>query len=205
MNLLNFDFTTISLQVQIIYYLGLFLSISLHESAHAYMAHYEGDFTPKFQGRLTLNPLKHLEPIGAILIILFGFGWGRPVEINTINLKNPKKSLLLIALVGPLTNLAIATILTIILSTTSSMGLFSVAMRNLIFVNIGLFVFNLIPLYPLDGSKIVYSLLPANLAEQWAETSKISPFIIILLLATGSLSSIISALMKPIIFILSFV
>lgn len=186
----------------LLYYIGIFLSISLHESAHAYMAHYLGDLTPKAQGRLTLNPIKHIEPIGAILIILFGFGWGRPVQVNPYSLKDPKRAWFYIAFAGPITNLIIAIIIRIILIIFPSMGFSAIPLASLYYLNIVLFVFNLLPLYPLDGSKIVYALLPNTLAQQWEETARISPFILILLLATGALTTLVMYLAFPILYIL---
>ena len=158
---------------------GVIIAITFHEFAHAYVADKLGDDTPRRQGRVTLNPLAHIDPVGFFMLIFVHFGWGKPVEINPTNF-NRKRSMakqeMLVALAGPLMNIIIALILTIILFAINTFApSFTITMTGLIIslvlqmaisVNIGLGIFNLIPLPPLDGSKIFINILPYK-AKTW--------------------------------------
>lgn len=148
----------------------LIMSVVIHETAHGWMALYLGDPTAKYAGRLTLNPLKHLDPIGSVLVPLAGYltggfiiGWAKPVPFNPNNLRS-KWGEGLVAAAGPLSNIAVATVFGLFLRYLYPQGLLSenfVFMAGyLVFINIILAIFNLIPLPPLDGSKIIFSLLP---------------------------------------------
>ena len=143
---------------------GIILGLTIHEYCHAYMALRCGDSTSRDQGRVTLNPLKHIDPFGFILLILVGFGWAKPVQFTESNLRNPKRDVILIALAGPISNALLAMLLTIVFSLLNSFMPFgqdstSVFFQNTlfyaIFINWGLFVFNLIPIPPLDGSHLL--------------------------------------------------
>ncbi len=141
--------------------IGLIYSIVLHELAHGYVAEKLGDFTPRYAGRLTLNPLAHLDPIGSFLVPLmtylvggFLIGWAKPVPINPLNFDNPNKGMALVAAAGPLTNILIAIILTLIYKISIILGNPAYLILPLIRLNLVLAVFNLIPIPPLDGSKI---------------------------------------------------
>jgi Zn-dependent protease len=145
---------------------GIILGLTLHEFSHAYVAHRCGDSTSKDQGRITLNPLKHIDPLGFIMLIFAGFGWAKPVQFNEQNLKNPKRDVILIALAGPLSNAVIAMVLSVIFSViflhvqvnqSASMQVVSEVFLSAIYINWALFVFNLIPLPPLDGSHLLLS------------------------------------------------
>jgi len=145
---------------------GIILGLTLHEFSHAYVAHRCGDSTSKDQGRITLNPLKHIDPLGFIMLIFAGFGWAKPVQFNEQNLKNPKRDVILIALAGPLSNALIAMALSVIFSMiflhsqfnqSASMQVVSEVFLSAIYINWALFVFNLIPLPPLDGSHLLLS------------------------------------------------
>jgi len=145
---------------------GIILGLTLHEFSHAYVAHRCGDSTSKDQGRITLNPLKHIDPPGFIMLIFAGFGWAKPVQFNEQNLKNPKRDVILIALAGPLSNALIAMALSVIFSMiflhsqfnqSASMQVVSEVFLSAIYINWALFVFNLIPLPPLDGSHLLLS------------------------------------------------
>ena len=160
---------------------GVIVAITFHEFAHAFVADKLGDDTPRRQGRLNLNPLSHIDPVGFFMLIFAHFGWGKPVEINPTNF-NRKRSMsaqeAIVALAGPVMNFALSIILSIIvgliiafsgsfLYTTTGEVLLQI-LESAIFMNVGLGVFNLIPLYPLDGYKILLFFLPNN-ARKWCE------------------------------------
>jgi len=142
---------------------GIILGLTVHEYCHALVAHMCGDSTSKDQGRVTLNPLKHIDPLGFIMLIFVGFGWAKPVQFNEQNLRNPKMDVIKIALAGPLSNALIAMILSVVFSLLSShmvtstpaMQIASEVFIYAIYINWGLFIFNLIPLPPLDGSHLL--------------------------------------------------
>lgn len=149
----------------------LLFSIVIHEVAHGYMALFRGDPTAKYAGRLTLNPIKHLDPIGSVVVPLltlsagFIFGWAKPVPYNPYNLRKPRLDEVLIALAGPLSNLVIAVVCGILLRLADAAVLPLSApaagfVMAALMVNVVLAVFNLIPVPPLDGSKILFALLP---------------------------------------------
>ena len=144
---------------------GVILGLTVHEFCHAWVAHLCGDSTSKDQGRVTLNPLKHIDPLGFIFIIFAGFGWAKPVQFNEQNLRNPKTDVIKIALAGPLSNAVLAMILSVILSIvaaltsanhSSGMEIVTEVFLYGIYINWGLFIFNLIPLPPLDGSHLLF-------------------------------------------------
>jgi Zn-dependent protease len=144
---------------------GIVLGLTVHEFCHALVAHLCGDSTSKDQGRVTLNPLKHIDPLGFIMLIFAGFGWAKPVEFNEQNLRNPKYDVIKIALAGPFSNAVIAMILSIVFSIYSSFvpvyqshttQIISEVFLYAIYINWGLFIFNLIPLPPLDGSHLLF-------------------------------------------------
>ena len=137
----------------------------MHEFSHALSANLLGDDTPRLLGRLTLNPLAHLDPIGTLMILLIRFGWGKPVPINPMNFHNPLRDSALVSLAGPLSNILLATLLAIPLRLGFNFGLY---LLPFIFINLALAVFNLLPIHPLDGFKIVGGILPLQLAYHWA-------------------------------------
>jgi Zn-dependent protease len=143
---------------------GIIIGLTVHEFCHALVAHLCGDSTSKEQGRVTLNPLKHIDLLGFIMLIVAGFGWAKPVQFNEQNLRNPKTDVIKIALAGPLSNAVIAMILSILFAVYSHFytGYYGPARQILseifywaIYINWGLFIFNLIPLPPLDGSHVL--------------------------------------------------
>ena len=152
---------------QNILYLAIILisTLTVHEAAHALAAYLLGDHTAKNQGRLSLNPLKHLDPWGTILFILTGFGWGKPVPVNPIYFKNPKRDQALTALAGPASNLIMAFIAGIFIPYYPQ----SVFLFMFYQINITLAVFNLLPIPPLDGSRIVGILLNDNQFQRYQE------------------------------------
>lgn len=144
----------------------ILIAVSVHEFAHAWAADRLGDPTAKLEGRLTLNPLAHLDPIGTITLILFGFGWGKPVPVDSYNLKNPRRDEALISLAGPMSNL----ILAIIIGLASNFITIPLNLNySLLAINFGLAYFNLIPFSPLDGSKVLLALLPFETAQEAEE------------------------------------
>jgi len=191
-NMLNLLFT--DPEIFILLSFALIISISIHEFSHAFVADKLGDSTARDMGRLTLNPKAHLDPIGTILLLFIGFGWGKPVPFNPFNLKNPKRDAALISLAGPMSNLLLAIVLAFILKIFPMGEVFSVFLYFLILYNLMLGFFNLIPLGPLDGNKIVFGFLPNRLAVQWAELQRYSMFILIFLLLTNFTDKILGPL-----------
>lgn len=182
-----------SLMIFLLSYLTLIIAITVHEFAHAYAADRLGDPTARIMGRLTLNPLPHIDPIGTLLLPLFlilsgsGFviGWAKPVQIDTYNFENPRRDTAISSFAGPLANLTTAIIASILLKTMlavtpltftmhnltaiSTLGLFIQFLLLLIQINVVLALFNLVPIHPLDGFSIVEGILPEEYALQWAE------------------------------------
>lgn len=158
---------------------ALIIALSVHEFAHAWAADTLGDPTPRSQGRLTLNPLAHLDPLGTLLLFFAGFGWGKPVMFDPYNLKNPKRDTALVAFAGPLSNLIMA------LGALLIAPLFATEWQNIAtlfaHINIVLAAFNLIPIAPLDGSKILLGLLPRQLAFEFDEVMRRYGFFILIL------------------------
>lgn len=189
---------------------SLVLAITIHEFAHAWMADKLGDPTPRSDGRLTLNPLAHLDPIGTLMIVLVGFGWGRAVVFNPRELAHPVRDTALIAVAGPLSNLILATIFSILLFVTfeiapQTAGALAVLPMYIIAVNVMLAIFNLVPVHPLDGGKILSALLPDTLAIEYDRfLYRYGFFVLIALIAPlGPNGSALNALIGPPITIVS--
>ncbi len=144
---------------------SLLIAITVHEAAHAFAADRLGDPTPRLQGRLTLNPLAHLDPLGTVLLLIMRFGWGKPVQFDPYNLTNPRRDAALISFAGPLSNLIMATLASVIIRFLTPY--WSPLLYPFVFMNVGLAIFNLVPVHPLDGAKIVTGLLPTDLAAEW--------------------------------------
>ncbi|UCG35603.1 MAG: site-2 protease family protein [Candidatus Omnitrophota bacterium] len=177
----------------LLFLLILYVSITLHEYSHGWTASKLGDPTPKESGRLTLNPLAHIDPFGTIimpllLIILsrgtFAFGYAKPVPINPYHFRNPKKDIMWVGLSGPLTNLCIALFLSL-LAKMPFLSFIAAALIWGVVINLVLAIFNLIPIPPLDGSRIVASLLPYRLAYLYLRMEMAGFFIVILLIMLG--------------------
>jgi len=161
---------------------ALIISISIHEFSHAFAAYKLGDSTGKNMGRMTLNPKAHLDPIGTIFLILIGFGWGKPVPFNPSNLENPKRDSAIISLAGPLSNFILAVVLSLVIKLVSVNSIPVAFLYLTIMYNLMLGFFNLIPLGPLDGNKIVYGILPDKLAVQWVDVQRYGMFILLFLI-----------------------
>lgn len=180
---------------------ALLVAVDIHEFSHAWMAERLGDPTPRINGRLTLNPLAHLDPVGTIMLLLTRFGWGKPVPIDSYNLENPRRDSALIGLAGPASNLILATILSLILKLFFIPLPFSLLTIPLIKLNVYLAIFNLLPVPPLDGSKILLGLLPADIAYEWEATlNQYGMFLIILLIFPFFGRSLASIIILPIIY-----
>ena len=175
----------------------LIVAITAHEFAHALVADRLGDPTPRSLGRLSLNPLKHLDPIGTLMMIIARFGWGKPVPIDPYNFRSPRRDELLVSLAGPASNLILAAsagILNLLLPPILGSILYLFAL-----INISLGLFNLLPLPPLDGSKIFLNLLPIESSLNWEENlGRYGQLILIFLfiLPIGG-SNILSLLLSP--------
>ena len=144
---------------------GIIIGLSLHEFAHAYVSYKLGDPTPMAQGRVTISPFAHIDPIGLLLLMLFGFGYGKPVQINPNNYKNPRRDEIFVALAGVITNFFVAVLFAFVyfllvrFNVISLYSTMSTILINIIFINVNLMVFNLLPIPPLDGYKVVRNLL----------------------------------------------
>ena len=168
-----------------------FLAVVIHEYAHGATAYWLGDRTAKYAGRLTLNPLAHIDPFGTVLLPILLvisrspviFGWAKPVPINYWGLRNPKKDILWVGLAGPLANIILAVGLSLLLKMDLAVPTFITQLiLQGILINLVLAVFNLIPVPPLDGSRILISILPAGLTKQYAAIERYGFIILFILL-----------------------
>ena len=170
----------------------LIMSVVIHELSHGYMADRLGDPTPRLQGRLTLNPLKHLDPVGSLIVPLltsifgFTFGWAKPVEYNPYNLRNKRQGEFLIAIAGPISNIALAlifgTIIRFVTAGAVEVTPFVEICSYIVVINIILAIFNLIPLPPLDGSKLLFSILPNQYGRLRMTLEMYAPIFIIIVI-----------------------
>ena len=178
------------------------IALMFHELAHGFVSIKLGDPTPKYQGRMTLNPLAHLDPVGTLLMVFTGFGWAKPVEINPRYYKDPKKGMALTALAGPVTNFLLAVIAMLIYGVVfvvylktgffaNSMSTISYLVMRFVMLNLCFMVFNFIPIPPLDGSRILGLFLSNRAYFKLQEYERYSFIAIILLSASGAFDSII--------------
>ena len=179
----------------------ILLALSFHEFAHAYVANKFGDDTAKQRGRLTLNPLAHLDPLGTIMVFIAHFGWAKPVPVNPNRLRNPKNDMVWISAAGPLANMILALISGILLriifafvggipNQHSIIGILAFMVIMSLQINLALAIFNLFPIAPLDGSKILYGLLPAKHEGVIYFIERYGPFILIGLIIFGQATDI---------------
>lgn len=196
---------------------ALLISLSIHEFAHAWVAYKQGDYTQKIRGRLTLDPFKHIDPIGFLCIVLCGVGWGKPVMVDDRNFKNSRRGTMLTALAGPVSNLLLAVLLTIVLKVLIMCGVFGNLVANSvgnIFLQMFLYtiefnivfgIFNLIPLPPLDGSKVLAYFLPRSLRGIMYTLERYSFIIILIIFCTNITSYIISPAYNAILKLLEWI
>lgn len=188
-----FDFNIMSLVAGLP---GLLLALVLHEYAHARVAVAMGDFTPRLTGRLTLNPVAHIDPIGLIMLLVAHFGWAKPVMVNPRNFRDMRKGNILVALAGPAANFVTAfvamflMILLYKLNIGTSIGVKTVLSMIVLF-NVNFGIFNLIPLPPLDGSKILLEFLPREYAYKYMGIERYSFIILIVMMMTPILGGIL--------------
>lgn len=185
----------------------ILLALSVHETAHGFVAYKLGDPTAKNFGRLTLNPAKHLDPVGFVCMLLVGFGWANPVPINTRRLRKPKRDMALTAAAGPVSNLLLALIFTICYKLSVvlfpyipihgeaglyAITLFFVFLQYGVILNVNLAIFNMIPIPPFDGSRILYVFLPTKWYFKVMKYERYIQIGLLVLLATGILTPVLS-------------
>ena len=187
------------------YIIALLVAITIHEFSHAWAADYLGDPTARLKGRISLNPLVHLDLFGTMFLLFFGFGWGKPVPFDPYNLKNPRKDAALISAAGPASNFILAILCSIVikllvffnLSALYTIGSF--ILIPLITLNILLGVFNLLPISPLDGFKIVGGILSKEQAQSWYQLERFGMIFLLLLIFPIGKSSMIDLIIRPVI------
>lgn len=172
--------------------IALAVCISVHEASHAFVAFRLGDPTAKMEGRMTLNPLKHLDLLGTLMIFIAHFGWGKPVPFNEHNLKHPRRDAALIALAGPASNLLTALLISLAIQYASLPGPLFQALRAIYSLSLVLFLFNLIPIAPLDGSKFLGLLVPKKYDNRYQQFLARGPMVLILLIVADRFTQEIS-------------
>jgi Zn-dependent protease len=179
---------------------ALLIALTIHEYAHARVAVALGDPTPRFEGRLTLNPIAHLDPFGLIMLWLVQFGWAKPVSVNPRNFKNGRQGMMLVSLAGPGANLITAFAAMIILVILNHMGIreywIMTTLKLICSYNVMFAVFNMLPIPPLDGSKVLMNYLPGRLAYQYESYSQYGSLILMGLIVLGLVGFIISPIIK---------
>ncbi len=190
--LFNQDLVTIALRIPV-----LLIVITVHEFAHARMAFHFGDATAERQGRMNLNPIHHLDPIGSLMILLVGFGWAKPVPINPYNFNNYRRGLRWVSFAGPLSNFILGFFSLLIFTVLINNGIIDFTglpfrfFQQLVIINVYLALFNLLPIPPLDGSKILMSFLSDAHLGLYQQIERYAPLILIGLIITGVLWAVI--------------
>lgn len=196
---------------------AILIALSVHEYFHGYAAYKQGDMTARNLGRLTLNPVAHIDVIGFLCLLIAGFGWAKPVPINPRNFRKYKSGLAVVSLAGPVSNLGLSFLGLVIfriyalylmeplfgISATFGICLYQF-LTTFVLINIGLFVFNLLPIPPLDGSKIVSSLLPQKLSMYYLKYENIIQIVLFVALFQNWLTAPLSFLREKVLFVLQF-
>lgn len=180
--------------------IAILIGLTVHEWSHAFVASRLGDPTAHNQGRLTLNPIAHIDPMGALLFLTIGFGWAKPVPVNPFYFNNPKQGMMLTAIAGPLSNLILAflaylgllllggpassvwSFLSIPATGPVAVTFFLQLFSYSLFVNLGMMAFNLLPIGPLDGSNVLHAFIPLSLEDRYADYLRVGPFILLAVL-----------------------
>ena len=181
---------------------GILIALTFHEFAHGLAAYAMGDDTAKNAGRLSLDPMKHIDPIGFIMLFIMRFGWAKPVPINENNFRHERLGLFFVSIAGITMNLILALIFQLILFFTADIVQLSAyvdVMRGIVWINIMLAAFNLLPIPPLDGSKIIYTFLPRNLRFTFYKYESYGSIILIILLLTGGISLLLNPVISALI------
>lgn len=189
----------------IIFFCLLLITIAVHEFSHAKIADHLGDPTARLAGRLTLNPLVHLDLFGLLFLFFFGFGWGKPVPFDPFNLKNPRKDAALISLAGPMSNFIVAILssvflkLFILFRLSILLTIGKIFLPTFILLNLLLGIFNLLPIAPLDGFKIVGGLLSQKQAEEWYQLERYGIIFLLLFIFPLGQKSMLQIFLSPLI------
>lgn len=187
----------------VVYLVALLVAITVHEFSHAFAADQLGDPTPRLAGRLSFNPIVHLDLYGLLFLFLLGFGWGKPVTFDPYNLKNPRKDAAIISLAGPFSNFILALLLSIILKLIiffnlgilETLGYF--IFIPIISLNVILGVFNLLPIHPLDGFKIVGGILSEERAHEWYQLERYGIIFLLMLIFPFGGRSLLDLIIRP--------
>jgi len=184
---------------------ALLSAITIHECSHALAADYLGDPTPRLKGRISLNPLVHIDMFGLIFLLVAGFGWGKPVEFDPFNLKHPRRDAALISLAGPASNLILAFVLSLLfrfllaMSPGLGIGIGQAILLPFIAINVMLALFNLLPIHPLDGFKIVGGILSRDQARSWYDLERYGMIFLLFLIVPFGGRSMLDSILQPLI------
>ncbi len=176
---------------------GILAALTIHEFAHGWVAWRLGDPTAKEAGRLTLNPLSHLDPIGTLMLFIVHFGWAKPVPVNPFNFSNPRRDMMMVSIAGPAANVGLALIIALVMRLLINFGIMNpygsilfLMMSVGVFINLILAFFNMIPIPPLDGSKVVSGLLPLRHLDAWARFENVGGYVLLGLIAVSWMTNI---------------
>ena len=179
---------------------ALIIALSIHELCHGLAAYKFGDSTAKRDGRLSLNPIRHLDPVGLIFILVVGFGWAKPVMVNPFNLRNPRVDMAFIAVAGPVSNFVLAFLAMFLLHLSYRLGIYQIHVFSAILVfsqiNIMLGLFNMLPIPPLDGSKVIAGLLPESVYRSLPPVGNYGMIILLIFMITGMTGRILFPLIS---------